>query len=227
MQLALLFGSWTLSSIITSVINALPPPLPSTLDTLYQPTTHFEIIVSMYDESPTSVKYLLSALQSTPFLSTISPHITIYTKNPSHSLTSLKNSTNASRVLRLPNLGREGGTYLHHIIQNWDSLAEQIMFIQAHAHNIRELIPRINSYLVPDTGFLSIGFAGVSCFCERCSDRWGWVDSGVVPDLYRKIYNATCEAQTRVLLTYKGQFVALLVDFEEFRRVFMLNCLRG
>jgi len=83
------------------------------------------------------------------------------------------------------------------------------VFIQAHAHNIRELIPRINSYLVPESGFLSLGFAGVSCACGRCDDRWGWEDKAdVVPELYEKIYGVRCEHDTSVLLTYKGQFVA-------------------
>ena len=82
------------------------------------------------------------------------------------------------------------------------------MFIQAHAHNMRELIPRINSYLVPESGFLSLGFAGVSCGCGRCGDRWGWEDkAGVIPGLYERIYEMPCADDTPVWMTYKGQFV--------------------
>ena len=42
-----------------------------------------------------------------------------------------------SNVVSLPNVGREGHTYLHHIIENYDELSERITFIQAdpHLHN--------------------------------------------------------------------------------------------
>lgn len=74
---------------------------------------------------------------------------------------------------------------------------------------MRELIPRINSYLVPQTGMLSLGFTGVTCSCGSCSDRWGWEDRwNVVPKLYEHIYGAPCESNQPILLSYKGQFVA-------------------
>jgi hypothetical protein len=210
---AIIFCSWALSSLSTASINARPASLPSKLDTLYRPSTRFEIVISMYDESPEDVKAMLSAIKATTFLSTINPHITLYTKNPSHSYENafeeLKAQTGADQVKALDNLGREGGTYLHHIVSNWDSIAEQTLFIQAHAHNLRELIPRINSYLVPESGFLSLGFAGVSCFCGDCNDRWGWEDKeGMVGKLYERIYEVPCEKETPILLTYKGQLVA-------------------
>ncbi|KAE9379475.1 hypothetical protein N431DRAFT_553678 [Stipitochalara longipes BDJ] len=211
--LAILFSSWTISTLSTASINALTSNLPSKLDKFYHPTTRFEIVISMYDESPSDIHTLFSALKSTTLLSTLTPTVTLYTKNPTHAVPSLqsklKAQTGADRVEHLENRGREGGTYLHHIVNHWDELAEQTMFIQAHAHNIRELIPRINSYLVADSGFLSLGFAGVSCRCGRCGDRWGWEDkAGVVPGLYERIYGVPCEDETPILLTYKGQFVA-------------------
>ncbi|PMD34210.1 hypothetical protein L207DRAFT_638754 [Hyaloscypha variabilis F] len=210
---AIVLTSWTFSTLSASSIDALSPPLPSKLDTLYQPTTRFEIVVSMYDENHADIYTLLSALKSTTFLNTLTPKITLYTKNPTHALPSvqseLKAKTGADRIEHLENRGREGGTYLHHIVTHWDELAEQTMFIQAHAHNLRELIPRINSYLVSESGFLSLGFAGVSCTCGGCGDRWGWKDkAGVVPGLYKRIYGVPCEGDEPVLLTYKGQFVA-------------------
>ena len=36
------------------------------------------------------------------------------------------------RVYELPNVGREGQTYLHHIIQNYDNLADVNIFVQAN-----------------------------------------------------------------------------------------------
>ncbi|TEY78718.1 hypothetical protein BOTCAL_0046g00400 [Botryotinia calthae] len=162
----------------------------------------------MYDEDPVSVKTMLASIKSTTFLKTIHPSVIIYTKKSLSDVTALRNSTGVDIVQQLENLGREGGTYVHHIVTNWDSLAQQTMFIQAHAHNMRELIPRIDNYLVENTGMLNLGFAGVLCNCQDCSDRWGWKDQWeMVPSLYKRLHhNETCEEP--VLLSYKGHFVA-------------------
>jgi hypothetical protein len=207
--LLIIFFSWSISSLASASINSIPPSLSSTLDTTYSPDSRFDIVVSMYMENPVFIKSMLDAILATTYLSTLTPRIILYTKNPDADLNKLKEQTGAHRVERLQNLGREGGTYLYHIVTNWDKLAEQTLFIQAHAHNMRELIPRINDYLVPDTGMLSLGFTGVLCDCNTCGDRWGWEDSwAVIPALYEKIYNKQCEPETPILLAYKGQFVA-------------------
>jgi hypothetical protein len=160
-------------------------------------------------EDPKFVKKMLDAIKSTSMLKDIKPNVILYTKDQDVVLSKLKEATGANSVERLDNLGREGGTYLEHIVNKWDSLAEQTMFIQAHAHNMRELIPRINDYLVPETGMLSLGFTGVECECESCGDRWGWEDKyGAVPALFEKIHNEPCDPTTPILLSYKGQFVA-------------------
>lgn len=204
----ILFSS-IISSIAYSAITSLALSLPTSFDTAFVPPTRFEIVVSMYKEDPVSVKSMLEALKRTTLLATLQPRVIIYTKDPKQDLYQLKEATGADQVERLDNLGREGGTYLSHIVNKWDELAEQTMFIQAHAHNMRELIPRINTYLVKETGMLSLGFTGVTCTCNNCSDRWGWEDKwGVIPALYEKIYSHACEAEKQILLSYKGQFVA-------------------
>ncbi|KAG4412497.1 hypothetical protein IFR04_014353 [Cadophora malorum] len=206
--LLILFSS-IISSFAYSAITSLAPSLPTSFDTAFVPPTRFEIVVSMYKEDPVSVRSMLESLRRTTLLATLQPRVIIYTKDPKQDLYQLKEATGADQVERLDNLGREGGTYLSHIVNKWDELAEQTMFIQAHAHNMRELIPRINSYLVKETGMLSLGFTGVTCTCNNCSDRWGWEDKwGVIPALYEKIYSHACEAEEQILLSYKGQFVA-------------------
>ncbi|KAE8452067.1 hypothetical protein EG329_002233 [Mollisiaceae sp. DMI_Dod_QoI] len=203
--------SWSLSALSSASIDSLPPSLPTTFDLSYRSHSQFDIVISMYQESPSSVKSMIEKLKSTAYLSIIAPdvQVIIYTKDSSSDLDLLKNETGADIVQRFPNTGREGGTYLQHIVSNWNFLAEKTMFIQAHAHNMRELIPRINSYLVPQTGMLSLGFTGVTCECGACSDRWGWEDKwSVVPTLYEEIYGAPCESSQQITLSYKGQFVA-------------------
>jgi len=207
--LLIILSSGCISSLYSFSINSIPPSFPTSLDLKYSPPSRFEIVVAMYAESPESVKRMLDRVKQTTLLSNLTPDIIIYTKDPEANLEELKSLTGATRVERLENLGREGGTYLHHIVNNWDKLAGQTMFLQAHAHNMRELLPRINSYLVANTGMLSLGFTGVSCNCNTCEDHWGWTDSfSIIPSLYKKIYGQACDADTPILLSYKGQFVA-------------------
>ncbi|KAF8854867.1 hypothetical protein BDZ45DRAFT_24348 [Acephala macrosclerotiorum] len=206
----IIFLSLFLSSLSSVSIYSMPLGLPTTFDALYKPQSEFDIVISMYQESPSSVKSMVEKIKSTAYLSTLSEvQVIIYTKDPASDLDILKRETGADIVSRLPNTGREGGTYLHHIVSNWDFLSEKTMFIQAHPHNMRELIPRINDYLVPQTGMLSLGFTGVTCQCGSCNDRWGWEDKwAVVPTLYEKIYGAPCESNQEITLSYKGQFIA-------------------
>ncbi len=204
------FISWSLSSLATASINYIGKGSPPSLDDSYKPESRFDIVVSMYEEDPGSVKKMLDEIKATTPLQSLKSRVIIYTKNSNENLYHLKLSTGADIVERLENLGREGGTYLWHIVNKWDELAKQTMFIQAHAHNMRELIPRIESYLVTETGMLSLGFTGITCACDTCGDRFGWEDKwDVVPTLYERIYSKRCTSSTPpILLSYKGQFVA-------------------
>jgi len=177
------------------------------LDLSYKPRNKFDIVVSMYDEDPDLVRETVAEIINTNYLHSIKPRVIVYTKDPTASTTHIQDMTGADTVVKLDNRGREGGTYLYHIIHNWDSLSEQTMFIQAHVHNRRELIPRIDKFLQQDTGMLSLGFSGVTCNCNSCTDRHGWQDDEqLLPTLYAQIYDDDiCED---VLLSYKGQFVA-------------------
>lgn len=48
-------------------------------------------------------------------------------------------NTNFKSIERLPNVGRESHTYLHHIIKNYDNLAKITLFIQG---NISDHVPK-------------------------------------------------------------------------------------
>ena len=110
-------------------------------------------------------------------------------------------------VHRLPNLGREGGTYLTHLLRNYDQLATHTLFLQASVHNERQMLRRLSEYFVAKTGFLSIGFSGEGCALGDCIDAWGWRDVyGHLPALYAMLYGALPPA-AKVSLSFKGQFV--------------------
>jgi hypothetical protein len=207
--IVLLFVSGTIFTFSSAPLTSITPGLPANLDLNYTTSSRFDIVVSMYNEDPELVRSTLATIKSTSYLGTLTPRVTVYTKDSKADLESLKKATGADVVEPLENLGREGGTYLHHIVNKWDNLAEQTMFIQAHAHNMRELTPRINDYLVPQTGMLSLGFTGQLCDCKTCDDRWGWQDQwDIIPKTYEQIYSAPCNDDTPILLSYKGQFVA-------------------
>lgn len=44
-------------------------------------------------------------------------------------------------AIPLPNIGRETHTYLHHIVNNYDKLADYTIFLQGNPHDHADLIP--------------------------------------------------------------------------------------
>jgi hypothetical protein len=203
--LTTLLGTWLLQLGADSALNSIEhSPLPK-FDTNYTASQDFDIVVSMYKEDPNLIRTLLLDLKQTHYLKNHHPRTIIYTKDPNANETLIKSLTGADTVFKLPNVGREGGTYLHHIINHWDELADKTMYVQAEVHNTREFITRVNDYLQHNTGMLSLGFSGVTCDCERCHDGYGWKDDwAMISTIYSEIYGKDCQ---QALLAYKGQFV--------------------
>jgi hypothetical protein len=176
------------------------------LDLDYQPKGDIDIVISMYKEETDSVVAMVSQLREIFDGKGRAMAIIIYVKNDDVDTAELENRLGAtSLAIKRPNVGREGETYLYHILSRFGTLAAHTLFIQAHAHNLWEIRRRIEAYLVPNTGMLSLGFSGNTCQCNTCSDRWGWEDGGAVTSLYERVYNKTCST---ALLSYKGQFIA-------------------
>lgn len=173
------------------------------LDHPYNATRPVEIVLSMYKESYEEVAQQITDLRSISRLS--DAHITIYIKDAEADLKRLKKVTKASEIIMRSNIGREGETYLNHILARWDHLAAETLFLQAHIHNPRGFYTRLNNYYLPGrTGFLSLGWSGTVCSCVDCSDQFFWRDeTHLFPHIQAQI-NATCG---NVLLSYKGQFV--------------------
>lgn len=176
------------------------------LDREYTPTTGVELVISMYKEPVDEVAYMISRLKAMPNLQDAQIHI--YVKDNESDTTNIQATTGAHNVTMLPNIGREGETYLYHILNSWDTLAKHTVFLQADVHNPREFYPRVHDYFDPErTGMLSLGWSGQVCNCEECGDRFGfWDTTHLFPDVHNRINNSTqCD---KVLLSYKGQFIA-------------------
>lgn len=154
--------------------SGLTQRIPPSLDLDYLPKVDMEIVISMYKEEIDSVASMVSRLGEVFDGKVRATAITVYVKDEHANTTELENRLGASSlVLKRPSIGREGETYLHHILSRFDTLATHSLFIQAHAHNFWEIRRRIEHYFVPNTGMLSLGFSGNSCDCGNCLNRWG------------------------------------------------------
>jgi hypothetical protein len=161
----------------------------------------------MYREPIEDVAHFISSLEHTQHLSDAT--VTIYIKDFDADVNHIRQRTGATRVTKLPNIGREGETYLNHITTHWDKLAKHTIFLQADVHNSREFYPRLRNYFDPErTGYLNLG-AAETCHCKDCGDRNFWSDNaGLFPQYYARVYNTSSSACEDVSMSYKGQFIA-------------------
>lgn len=164
-----------------------------------------DIVVSMYNENITNVAHQLSALLSLPLIQGLDVSTLIYVKDQDADLPGIKAATNATKVLPYSNYGREGGTFLSHIVLNWDYLARHTMFIQAEMHSLEEAKGKIIDYFSVNTGVLPPGYLA-ACNCLSCTDAWD--DQRAFPriaQLYSALNGEMCP--TQITLSYLGQML--------------------
>lgn len=181
------------------------PHIEPRLDLKYEANTPLEVVISMYKERTEDVASLISKLHTMPQMS--QALVTIYLKDGQADEEKVKQETKAHNVVKLPNVGREAETYLNHIVNRWDKLAERTIFLQADIHNPREFYPFFQRYFrVNETGFLNLGWAGNVCHSDDCGDKQGWQDeTSLFPQIQSRIDHSVRDS---ILLSYKGQFVA-------------------
>lgn len=169
-----------------------------------------DIVVSMYRENSTLVADNIRELLALRPIQALSPRIMIYLKDedadPS-AISALKATLNAHTVDKLSNKGREGGTYLSHILLRWDSLATHTLFLQADIHWWDDVKARITDYFVPSTGVLSLGRTLNVCSCTACSDFWDASRTFPrLPQLWSAINAELCPGGG-ILMGYGGQMI--------------------
>lgn len=184
---------------------------PRLLPTLFQhgrprsemPT--LDIVVSMYQENVTQLAEKLNTLRSLRSFEHIDIRTIIYTKDEDASLAAIHGDTNATAVFKLSNAGREGGTYLSHILLNWENLARHTLFMQAEVHQSEEVFRRISYNFNSRTGVLPLNHLE-TCDCRDCSDPW---DKGSkyprLAQLYSALNSQLCPEQ--ITLSYSGQII--------------------
>lgn len=177
----------------------------------------FDIVVSYHDESLPELISTLTSFLVLPNVASLTQRVILYAKGSGSPTSELQlNLTmglppNTAVVVRdLPNKGREGETYLHHIIDNYENatgLADHTLFLQAEMHDPLYMRPRITQYFVPRTGFLSLWHMETVCSSSTtCRDHSTWnPDPEVLESVFGAANNGT--KLTDMVTTYRGQFI--------------------
>jgi hypothetical protein len=173
------------------------PPAPET------ESRSFDIVVSYHDEPLPELITTLTSFLMLPNVAPLAKRVILYALG-------LPPSTSVL-VTELPNVGREGETYLHHIIDSYDNstgLADHTLFLQAEMHDPWYMRPRITQYFVPKTGFLSLWHTETVCSsCTSCRDHSTWnPDPQVLESVFKQANNGSECAD--MVPTYRGQFIA-------------------
>ena len=172
-----------------------------------------DIVVAMYQENVTALGEQLESIRSLSAFKDLDIRTIIYTKDQEASTAAIRADTNATIVRKLPNLGREGGTYLSHVLLNWDDLARHTLFIQAAVHQPEQMIDRLQHNFNKLTGVLPLNRME-SCHCRDCHDPWEEANRFPrLAQLYSAINGELCPEE--ITLTYSGQ---MLVSAARIRR---------
>lgn len=207
-----------------------------------------DIVISHYNEPIDELKTLVDRIQNLESISPLQPRFFVYTKGNidlSEASEAFNEICDEIEWISMPNVGREAGTYLSHILTRWDDLAAHTIFIQAELHSSRGVFNRLNRNFIPlinessmsksySTGVLSLGtdskgkqargFYGLGMTskittCQDARDRHSWHDIfGIFPYLFDNLPTLadTFCTQNKIPLSYKGQF---LVSAKRIRQV--------
>jgi hypothetical protein len=177
----------------------------------------FDIVVSYHDEPLPELISTLTSFLVLPNVASLTQRVILYAKGSESPTSELQLNltmglppSTTVLVRELPNKGREGETYLHHILENYDNatgLADHTLFLQAEMHDPLYMRPRITQYFVPQTGFLSLWHMETVCSTPtRCRDHSTWnPDPEVLETVFRAANNNT--DFSNMVTTYRGQFI--------------------
>lgn len=178
----------------------------------------FDIVVSYHDEPLPELISTLTSFLVLPNVASLTHRVILYAKDSDSPASELQINMTAGLppsttvlVRELPNKGREGETFLHHMIDNYDDppgLADHTLFLQAEMHDPLYMRPRITQYLVPQTGFLSLWHMDTLCTSSTtCRDHATW---NPPPETLESVFKAANNGSELVDMvpTYRGQFIA-------------------
>lgn len=83
-----------------------------------------DIVIAYYADEPDNTRNLRETLLRYAWIEGRDPRFILYLKNPDLDANAVKEQTGVDEVIRLDNRGREGGTYLQHILLNYNASVE-------------------------------------------------------------------------------------------------------
>ena len=188
--------------------------LPSSLQEKDQP--QFQLVLSHYNEDVFKVKEWVAALREMPFVKELGSTVTVYTKNQHADLDQIKEILDAAEVIRLPNVGREQGTFMHHINKTYDHMYAYTMFTQAgitglnNTGNISRpfedwLDNSLRYKFTTETKFFNLhrGDGPILCVCGRCPTAY----YPLLPQLQALFDNKICDNTEEQSISWLGQFI--------------------
>lgn len=183
-------------------------------------TPTLDVVFAYYDEPVDHITEQMEYLRSVPSVGDRDPVFIAYVKGADVNLAEFKRSTGVDEVYRLANKGREGDTYLHHILRNYNQsvdpeihnptrdefggfieprgFSDHTIFLQSHMSWHWVSKPRV-PLLRPNTGYLAFGPYLVG-FTSSCQCR-GEADSGFRQWTAAKMDRATATTGDRETCT--------------------------
>ena len=179
---------------------------------------HLHVVIAHHEEDPFYIRTWLEDLRTVPYVSRLGLYVTIYTKGTMDPARILE-TTAAQEVIQLSNIGREGGTHLHHILKKYEDLPPFTLFTQAYLKKAQQegyggeaghltdwLMDRLNNKFDNSTGFMSLDRKHDLCYCGHCVDinkdfypLW--------PQFYTLITGRVCHQKEPTIMSFNAHFV--------------------
>lgn len=174
-----------------------------------------DVVIAHHSEEPYYIKVWTDSLRSIFYMQELGLRIIIYTKG-SIELASIKETSGADEVIQLPNVGREGGTYLYHLLNVYDDPPQFTLFAQAKLKKAQEegsgkmtqwLQDRLQTRFDNETGFMSLDRKHDICYCGHCTDMGQDDFYPLWPQIYSMLQGKVCQRLEGHVLSFNGHFI--------------------
>ena len=174
-----------------------------------------DVVIAHHSEEPHFIKVWTDSLRSVPYMRSLGLRIRIYTKG-SMEPAAIKAASGADEVVQLANVGREGGTYLYHLLSVYDDPPSFTLFAQAKLKKAQEegtgemtrwLQDRLWDKFDKDMGFMSMDRKHDICYCGHCADMGRDDVYPLWPQLYTMLQGRVCQRLEGHILSFNGHFI--------------------
>ena len=174
-----------------------------------------DVVIAHHSEEPYYIKVWTNSLRSVPYMQELGMRVIIYTKG-SMEPAAIREASGADGVIQLPNVGREGGTYLHHLLNVYDDPPQFILFAQAKLKKGQEegsgemtqwLQDRLRTKFDNETGFMSMDRKHDICYCGHCTDMNRDEFHPMWPQIYSMLQGKVCQRLEGHVLSFNGHFI--------------------